>query len=422
MSETLKINKIEKVKLLDEEEVLLPNGLPLYFLEAGDQPVMRIEIVFDAGTSCYPNRVLPSATAALLNDGTSRHSASQLADIIDGKGAYFFASSGADATRVYFFTLTRFAEDLIPRLLEMVNDSVFPDKEVELYRDRMKQQFLIQRQRVNVRSHQEMLNALFGRDGAYGDPTVEEDFDKLSREDIRRFYRDGLKNKPSFVVISGKIGKSVKDFLIRTFGRWQTKKSSLSRLPFMGTVSPPGKPIEIPAEDTSQVSLRLARIAPHYTDPGYWEVSLLSTLLGGYFGSRLNKVLREEKGLTYGVHSSLTLQKECTFFAIHSELNRENRVEAYSAMLGVFEELKSKEIEREELNMVVQYIKGNLLQDMDGPFEQSNQLAVAKILGMERERVHHFFDFLDQVTPGQIRQTAQNFLDETSFYKVVAGV
>jgi zinc protease len=422
LNKTPAIKDIDKVVFLPVEEINLSNGLKLYLINAGDQPVCKIDVVFDAGMANYKNRVLPSAVNALLNDGTSSHSAGQLADLIDGKGAFFMAGSQMDYAKTTLFSLSRFATDVLPVFIEMINDSIFPGEEVELYKANMKQQFLIQSERVNVQSIQALLNAMFGKDGAYGDPTSISDYDMLKRDQIFEFYREKVQHAPRMIIASGKIDNDLKEFIIKSFShlKIQSPKESVPKI--FGSTSKPEEWIKIPGKNTNQVSMRLGRIGLSKEHPDYWVLSILSTILGGYFGSRLNKVLREEKGLTYGVHSYITHFKNSSYFSIHSELNRDNWEEAYAETLSVFDDLKTNLVEKEELEMVVRYIKGNLLQSFDGPFAQSNYLMTSLMLGLDKNRAHLYFDYLDHVTPEEIRVSAQNYLNENSFYKVVAGV
>ena len=422
MNTTPAINDIEKVVFLPVEEIDLPNGIRLYLINAGDQPVCKIDVVFDAGTAHYSNRVLPSAVNALLNDGTTKHSAGQLADLIDGKGAFFMAGCQMDFAKTTLFSLSRFAKDVLPVFIEMLNNSVFPEKEVELYKATMKQQFLIKSERVNVQSNQALLNALFGKDGAYGDPTSLSDYDKLNRDQIIDFYQARVQHAPRLVIASGKMNNNLKELIIQSFGSLKTHSPKGSDPKIFGTTSKPEEWIKISGKNTNQVSMRLGKIGLPPEHPDYWGLSLLSTILGGYFGSRLNKVLREEKGLTYGVHSYITHLKNSSFLSIHSELNRDNWEEAYAETLTVFNDLKTTLVAKEELEMVVRYIKGSLLQSFDGPFAQSNYLLTSLMFGVDKYRAHRYFDYLDQVKPEQIKALAQNYLDENSFYKIVAGV
>lgn len=416
------IKEIDKVVFLPIEEIELPNGIKLYMIDAGNQPVIKIDAIFDAGTAHYTNRVLPAAVNALLDDGTSGHSAGQLADLIDGKGAFFMAGCQMDYAKTTLFTLSRFAKDVIPTFIEMINDSVFPDEEVALYKARMKQQFLIQNERVNVQSNQALLNAMFGKDGAYGDPTSVSDYDKLTRNQIIEFYHGKIQQAPTMIIASGKMDNDLKALIISSFGELNIHSPKGSNPQIFGTASKSEEWIKIPMKNTNQVSMRLGKKSFPQKHPDYWGLSLLSTILGGYFGSRLNKVLREEKGLTYGVHSYFTHLKDCSFLSIHSELNRDNWEEAYAETLVVFNDLKTTLIEKEELEMVVRYIKGSLLQSFDGAFAQSNYLLNSLTLGLDKNRAHHYFDYLDHVEPEKIKAIAQNYLDENSFYKIVAGV
>ena len=214
----------------------------------------------------------------------------------------------------------------------------------------------------------------------------------------------------------------LKDLIIQSFGSLKTHSTDGSDLQVFGKASKPEEWIKIPGKNTNQVSMRLGKIALPREHPDYWVLSLLSTILGGYFGSRLNKVLREEKGLTYGVHSYISHVKESSFLSIHSELNRDNWEEAYAETVSVFNDLKTTLVSKEELEMVVRYIKGSLLQSFDGPFAQSNYLLTSLMLGLNKNRAHRYFDYLDRVKPDEIKTAAQNYLDENSFYKIVAGV
>jgi len=420
-----KISDVNKVDFLPVEEIDLPNGIKMYVIDAGAQPVCKIDIVFDAGTSLNKSRLLPSSAIALIDDGTSKYSASQLADKIDGKGAFFMSACQPDYAITTLFTLTRFASDLLPLYVEMINDSVFPDEEVELYKARMKQQFLIQNQRVDVLSNQALLNALYGVDGAYSDPTSITDFDNLTRKEIMSFYNTNVKNSPKMIIVSGKIGQELKNLIIKTFGELKLALTT-SRTKNSLEVTPPellnNGIIEIEGNGNSQISMRFGKIALEQKHSDYWSMSLLTTILGGYFGSRLNKVLREEKGLTYGVHSYISHLKESAFLNIHSELNSENREEAYKATISVFDDLKSNKIGKEEMSMVISYVKGSLLKSFDGPFAQANYLLTSKLLGLDINRAHTYYDFLDNVSPDEIKSAAQNYLDENSFYKIIAGV
>jgi predicted Zn-dependent peptidase len=286
----------------------------------------------------------------------------------------------------------------------------------------MKQQFLIQREQVNVISNQALLNSMYGTNGAYGDPTSFEDFETLSRDKLIGFYKSNIQHAPQMIFASGKIGKELKNLIIHTFGNLKINKVLTTEPEIIGKVALTDDLIEIPMKNTNQVSMRFGKITMPADQTGFWNLSILTTILGGYFGSRLNKILREEKGLTYGVHAYITRLKYSAYLNIHSELNRDNRDEAYEATLSVFNDLKSDPIKNEELEMVVRYIKGNLLQSVDGAFAQSNYLLTSKTLGLDQNRAHRYFDFLNHVSPEEIMQTAQNYLKENSFYKIIAGV
>lgn len=417
------IKEIESLDLLSYDKIVLANGLPVYFINAGKQALIKIDVLFEAGNVFSENPVLPGAVNALLNDGTVNFNSQQIAELIDGKGAFYMPDVQNDFSQVSLYLLNKFTKDLLPLLVEMINNSVFPQEEIEMYKRNMKQRFLVEYEKVNVQSYQHFNNALFGSNSIYADNTKAADYDHLQRDSIQAFYNDRVKKSPSHVIVSGMIDEKVRKEVIANFESFELKNNIASdRVLVYGDVAPKEDWIKIPGADNNQVSLRIGSPTITFGHEDYWGLSLLSTILGGYFGSRLNKVLREEKGLTYGVHGHITHLKHADYLSIHAELNAANWEEAYDSILDVFNDLKSNLIDASELEMVRRYIKGNLLQSLDGAFLFSTYLRNSLIYSMEDDRVNQYINYLDKVHPDDLIKLSEQYLNENNFYKIVAGV
>jgi predicted Zn-dependent peptidase len=417
------IKEIEHIDLLKHEKIILNNGLPLYVIKGGKQPLLKVDVLFDAGKAQSKNPILPAAVNAMLNDGCRRYSSKEIAQIIDGKGAFYVPNIQKDFAQTSIYLLSKFAQDLLPLYMEMINESIFPEEEVLLYKNNMKQRFLVEQGKVNVQSNKAFVNALFGKNSIYADNTSPQDYDDLLRDEIVAFYEKRVENRPTGVIVSGLVDdKSLKE-LVDQFGDFDRADGVERQKQIVyGAAEDKENWIIIPGNNNQQVSMRIgiASVAPDH--PDYWGLSLLSTVLGGYFGSRLNKVIREEKGLTYGIHSQITTLKKASFLSIHAELNAANWKEAYEAVLVIFEELKSTPISQRELDMVRRYIKGNLLQSVDGAFAFSSYLKNSIVFGLDQNRINQYISFLDSLRADQLMQLATQYLNEKSFYKIVAGV
>lgn len=417
------IKEIEKVDLLQHEKIILSNGLELYLIPAGKQALVKVDVIFDAGSANSLDPVLPSAVNALLNDGTTKHNSFQIADIIDGKGAFYMPDIQKDYAQTSMYLLNKFAKDLMPLYTEMINNSVFPEEEIDNYRRSMKQRFLVENEKVNVQSYQAFINSLFGKNSNYADNTKAEDFDGISRDNVLEFYNGGIRNKAKFIIASGMIDDEIKNEIITQFEKIKIDDESITNdFLIYGDVGSKDDWIKTGSKNKQQVSMRIGRPTVGSDHEDYWGLSLLNTILGGYFGSRLNKVIREEKGLTYGVHSHITKLKRATFLSIHAELNAENWEEAYASIIEVFDGLKKEAVSNDELEMVRRYIKGSLLQSLDGAFENSSYLKNSLVYGLNAKRVNQYINYLDQIKPQDLIRIAEQYLQEKDFYKIVAGV
>lgn len=417
------IKEIEHVDLLKHEKIILKNGLPLYLIKAGKQELIKVDVLFDAGNVRSKDPVLPGAVNSMLNDGCKEYNSSQIADIIDGKGAFYVPDIQKDFSQTSLYLLTKFTKDLLGLYADMLNDSIFPEEELEIFKLNMKQRYLVEHEKVNVQSHQAFINALFGKDSSYADLVNANSYDTLHRNSLLDFYGERVQNKPKGIIVSGMVDDAALDEISKQFEQFELGNDVKNDdLIVYGDVASRGEWITIPGNNKQQVSMRIGRptVAPNH--PDYWGLSLLSTILGGYFGSRLNKVIREEKGLTYGIHSHISILKEASFLSIHAELNASNWEEAYTSVLEVFDDLKKNPISAQELNMVRKYIKGSLLQSLDGAFAFSTYLRNTLIYDLDQNRVNQYINYLDNVDSAEIMRLADQYLQEKSFYKIVAGV
>ena len=155
------IKEIEEVALLDHQMVELKNGLKIYFINAGTQDIVKVDVLFDGGNAYSKSPVIPGSVNALMNDGSSKHTSSQIADTIDGLGAFYVPDVQNDYSQTSLYFLAKFSSQLLPLYSEMLNDSIFPEEEIEMYKRNMKQRFVVEHKKVNVQSSQAFSNTLF---------------------------------------------------------------------------------------------------------------------------------------------------------------------------------------------------------------------------------------------------------------------
>src|SRR5690242_19469508 len=105
-------------------------------------------------------------------------------------------------------------------------------------------------------------------------------------------------------------------------------------------------------EDAIQSALRVGRLTFNKTHPDYLSLKVLNTVLGGYFGSRLMANIREDKGYTYGIGSSLISMKNEGYFVISSEVGVDVCSKALDEIFFEIKRLTEEPIDDSELQLV----------------------------------------------------------------------
>ena len=148
---------------------------------------------------------------------------------------------------------------------------------------------------------------------------------------------------------------------------------------------------------------------------------MLNTVLGGYFGSRLMANIREEKGFTYNIYSTLDAMRYDGYFYIGTEVGREFTEAAIQEIYRELDLLREELIDKEEMAMVRNYLLGNLLTMLDGPFNVSE---VVRTLIMDELPLSDFADLAEiirTISPEKLRELARQYLDPADMWEVVVG-
>ncbi len=177
----------------------------------------------------------------------------------------------------------------------------------------------------------------------------------------------------------------------------------------------------IEKEDSLQSAIYIGRPMFNNHHPDFIPLQILNTLLGGYFGSRLMTSLREEKGLTYGVGSDIRAFKYGGLWAIASEVMGEKRQSAIAAIREEMIKLSTVTVSDNELEVVKNYMLGELLRNFDGPFLTSDIFRTLWEFGLDFEYYGKLIDEINSISKEKILSLAKQYLNHHDFYVVVAG-
>src|SRR5215218_2331106 len=127
------------LQLKPYEKFVLDNGIEVYAINGGAEDVLQIEWVFYAGNWFEDKNLIAASTNYLLKNGTSEKNAFQLSEHFEYYGSYLNRTCYNETSTISLHALSKHLEVLLPVVKEMINDSVFPEEELALYKQNMKQ-------------------------------------------------------------------------------------------------------------------------------------------------------------------------------------------------------------------------------------------------------------------------------------------
>lgn len=402
------------------QKTILNNGHPLYWINAGVQDVVEIDWVFPAGIWCEQKPGVASCTAALLKSGTATQTAQKINEAFEYYGANLSVSCGNDYAVLSLYTLTKHLDKLLPVVEDILQNATFPEEELQLYKKNAVQKLMVSLRQCEFVANQKIDATLFGEAHPYGRYSKKENIEALHREDLMQFFKQQFSLANMHVFMSGNVGKKEIADLDRFFGKANTASSNDLVTKTANIIPATAKTQFIENDkDGVQGAIRIGRtfINRHHED--FAPMVVLNTLFGGYFGSRLMSNIREDKGYTYGIYSSQAPFKHGGAFVIHTEVGRDVIEKAVHEIYFEMERLCNEPVSNEELLLVKNYLLGNLLGDLDGPFQIIQRWRTLLLNGFTEEHFNNNVAVYKTITPEAIQKLAQRYFVKEDFYEVV---
>lgn len=397
----------------------LSNGLPLYWLNAGVQDVVEVDWIFPAGLWYEQKPAVAQAVAALLKNGTSKRSAHEINEAFEFYGANLKVNPGNDFSSVTLYTLTKHLPKLLPLVYELLTDAMFPEEEILIYKQNSIQRLLVNLRQCEFVANQRIDALLFGEAHPYGRYSKKEKIEAITREDLLNFYKKQYALAHVQIFMAGKIGPSDVKALDDVFGKDALSGEPVSSETFSAPAPSEKKHRILNDPNGVQGAIRIGRLFPNRHHEDFAPMIVLNTLFGGYFGSRLMSNIREEKGFTYGIYSSLSPFIHGGALTIHTEVGRDVIEPAVKEIYREMELLCNEPADAEELLLVKNYLLGNLLGDLDGPFQILQRWRTLILNGLTEEHFNRNIRIYKSISAEELQRLSQKYFCTDDFYEVV---
>lgn len=417
-----KINPIGNVDFLLPEKWKLSNGVEVWELNAGSQELVKIDFIFEAGTFFQTQNLVAGLTNAFLNQGSKNYSAQDIAEAFDFRGAYLQLSADQHFGTVSVLTLNKYIEEILKVTADVILHPIFPEKELATQIKKKKQQFVIENSKVKTLAQKKYSQVVFGEKHGYSNTNRFEDYDLLRQEMLKSFHQKFYGANNCKVLLAGKTSAKIRDLLETYFGEnnWP-KQAAINEHINVQIESSMKRSFFVEKADALQSAIRMGSLMPNRNHSDFHGLNVLTTLLGGYFGSRLMANIREDKGYTYGVGAYIYSLPEAAYLSISTEVGTEVTQQALHEIYREIEILQNELVAENELEIVRNYLLGENLRSFDGVFAMSSSLRTLIEMGLDYQ---HFSDFITKVRSidtREIQRLAQVYLKKESLKEVVSG-
>ncbi|SDZ92188.1 Predicted Zn-dependent peptidase [Arachidicoccus rhizosphaerae] len=398
----------------------LKNNTPVYSIDAGAEEVMSLELLFEAGSALESKPQVAVAVNNLIKNGTSKKSAYEIAETVDFFGAYLNTSCSTEYSSITISCLSKQLPNLLPLLVELLTDSQFPEQELDIYK-----QNSLQRLEMNLKKGEFVAGQLidayaYGPYHPYGKYTHKEDLAALNRQDLLSFYKGHYTNGRVKIFVAGRLPTDIFALLNDSLGSLPFNQASSLLTTIDYEHDPDKEKVHTVTNDKGSVqgAIRLERLMPGRKSPDWSALTVLNTVFGGYFGSRLMSNIREDKGYTYGIHSYLQGHLHESAWVVSTEAGRDVCPDTIKEVWKEADLLRTTLIDPEELLLVKNYVVGSVLGTLDGPFQIINRWKSYILHDLPKDHFDRHMEVVKSVSAASLKELAGKYLDESLFYQL----
>jgi predicted Zn-dependent peptidase len=280
--------------------------------------------------------------------------------------------------------------------------------------------FLVEKDKVNRIASDQFFESIFGKQHPYGRQTIPDDFGRLDSVLLRNFHSSFYRPDNMAVFVSGKIHKDISLLLNAYFGDIAIPEEIKNK-----NTSPPAaqkeKVIHIEKKGALQSAIKIGTPSINKRHEDYHGLKVLNLILGGYFGSRLMKNIREDKGYTYGISSSVISLNLTGFISISTEVSNKFTQNAIDEIYKEIRRLQIEPVNREELSVIRNFMLGELVRMFDGPFESAESFRSVWEFGFDNSYYLRFAERIKKIKPDELMALAQKYYNIDELFEVTAG-
>ncbi|MFT7605784.1 MAG: zinc protease [Saprospiraceae bacterium] len=408
-----------KIQLGSYEQFELGNGLKVIVVENNKLPRVTFSLSLEADPFMENDHIGAAEIAGqLMSHGTTTRTKAQIDEEVDFMGATLNSSFSG----MYAASLKKHTDNLLQVMSDVLLNPGFSAEEFE----KVKKQTL-----SGLASSKDDPNAIagnvasvlrYGKDHPYGEIVTEETVANITLDNCKDYYKNYYRPNVAYLVVVGDIKtKDAKTLVEKYFSKWQ--KEIVPTFDFVKPVMPETTTIDFvnkPGAVQSVINVTYP-IEFQTGSPDAIKAAVMNTLLGGFFRSRLNGNLREDKGYTYGIRSSLSADKEIGSFSTSAGVRNEVTDSSIIQIIYEMNRLRTETVPQDELDLVKNYLSGSFARSLENPQTVARFALNTIKYKLSSDYYANYLENLSNVSAADLKAMAQKYIKPDNAHFVVVG-
>ena len=410
-------NRSTSFVLIEPEKDTTRGGAEIFFVLGGSQEVCKVELIFPAGRWYEKSWGASYFSSQLISKGTKTKSSFEIAELFDGYGAHLEVNAGMDLVSVSLYSLTKNLEPSLQLLMQLLRESIFPEKELDLLKSIYIQNLKVNREKTSFLASTLIRKKIYGDSHPYGKELEEVEVISLSRETLEAHHNEFF--DVATIIVSGRVSAKHKQFIREIFAPFSLHTL---KVPQNDAIKPNGALRQVFPKDRSvQSTIRIGKTSIGRRHDDYAALIFLNHILGGYFGSRLMKNIREDKGLSYGISSSVHTMIRGNHIIIGADVNRENLDITFEEIRKELKRLRTEKVGSVELETARNHFIGSLQLEITTSFAHADKVKNILIFNLPQDYYQKLIARTDSITAEELTHVAEKYFSEESFIEIAVG-
>ena len=401
----------------------LPNGLQVIAVSHHEQPAVSLRLIVRAGSAQEPDDKpgLASLASTLLDQGTTTKTAEQVAQSIDSIGGAMGVGSGSDLTSIFAAVMKDSFDVGLDIISDVARNPAFAPEEIERQRQQM-----ISAMRVSYQDPDYIAGTVFERlvygFHPYGKPDggTPASLASITRTDIASYHTRWFGPNNAILAIVGDVtAEQAFAGAERAFGKWE--RIDLPAGTTTEVPPPTRRVVIIDRPGAVQTEIRVGHSSLPRKHKDFLALDLALKILGGEGGNRLHRVLRSERGLTYGAEADINALKDAGHIVASTDTRSGSTTEALRLIVDEFARLRRERVHPRELGDAQAYLTGSFPLTIETPGAIALQVLNAVVYGLDLEELQTYRERVNAITPDDIQRVAQQYLHPDRLSIVLVG-